>query len=64
MYTENASKNRSGGLAQLHIKNKSVEIHENPEAGDRYHCRLLDLCSSKIPPEAVEKDLFYVHPME
>ena len=63
-YTENASKNRSGGLAQLHIKNKSVQIHENPEAGDRCHCRLLDLYISKLPPEAVEKDLFYVRPME
>jgi hypothetical protein len=48
-------------LAQLHIKNKSVEIHENPEAGDR--C-LLDLYISKLPPEAVEKDLFYVRPMK
>lgn len=63
-YTENASKNRSGGLAQLHIKNKSVEIHENPEAGNRCHCRLLDLYISKLPTEAVEKDLFYVCPME
>ena len=56
-------KNRSGGLAQLHVKNKSVEIHKSPEAGDR-HCRLLDLYISKLPEEAVEKDLFYVRPME
>ena len=51
-------------MAQLHIKNKSVQIHENPEAGDRCHCRLLDLYISKLPPEAVEKDLFHVRPME
>ena len=69
MYTENASKNRSGGLAQLHVKtcqNMSVEIHNYPEAGDHCHChcRLLDLYISKLPPEAIEKDLFYVRPME
>ena len=64
VYTENVSKNRSGGLAQLHVKNKSVEIHESPEAGDCCHCRLLDLYISKLPAEAVEKDLFYVRPME
>ena len=27
-YIENSSKNRSGGLAQLRVKNKSVEIYE------------------------------------
>ena len=63
-YTENASKNRSGGLAQLRVKNKAVDIRENPEAGDRCHCRLLDLYIEKLPPEAVEKDLFYCRPIE
>ena len=63
-YTENASKNRSGGLAQVHVENKCVEIYRNPEAGDRCHCRVLDLYISKLPPEAKEKDLFYVRPME
>ena len=60
IYTENATKNRAGGLAQLYIKNKTVEIHRNPEAGDRCHCSLLDLYISKMPREAKEKDLFYV----
>ena len=63
-YTENASKNRSGGIAQLNVKNKSVEIFRNPEAGNRCHCCLLDLYISKLPTEAKEKDLFYVRPME
>ena len=63
-YTENASKNHSGGLVQLRVKNKTVEIHENPEAGDHCHCRLLDLYIGKLPPEAIEKDLFYVRLME
>ena len=51
-------------MAQLHVKNKSVEIHKNPEAGDRCHCRLLDLYIGKLLPEAIEKDLFYVCLME
>lgn len=63
-YTENASKNRSGGLAQLRVKNKCVEILENPEAGDRCPCRLLDLYIDKLPMEAKDKDLFYVRPVE
>ena len=63
-YTENASKNRSGGLAQLHLKNKSIEIYRNPEAGDRCHCRILDLYISKLPSEAKDKDLFCVRPIK
>ena len=42
-YTENSSKNHSGGLAQLHLKNKSVDVYRNPEAGDRCHCWILDI---------------------
>ena len=63
-YIENASKNRQGGLGQLHLKNKSVEIYANRDAGDRCHSKLLDLYISKLPQEAKSKDLFYVHPLE
>ena len=64
IYTENASKNRQGGLGQLRMKNKSVEIIANRDAGDRCHCMLLDLYISKLPDEAKSKDLFYVRPLE
>ena len=64
IYTENASKNRQGGLGQLHLKNKSVEIYANRDAGDRCHCALLDRHISKLPKEAKSKDLFYVRPLE
>jgi hypothetical protein len=64
VYTENASKNRAGGVAQLRVKNKRVQICENPEAGDRCHCKILDLYISRLPAEAKEKDIFYVRPME
>ncbi len=54
-YTENASKNRAGGL---------VFIAAVPEAGERCHCYLLDLYISKLPRKAIETDLFYVRPLE
>ena len=63
-YIENSSKNRSGGLAQLRVKNKSVEIYETSQSGDRCHCHLLDLYISKLPIKAKKKDLFYVRPID
>ena len=62
-YTENSSKNRAGGFGQLRVENKAVPICENPSAGERCHCYLLDLYLSKIPNEAKEKDVFYVRPL-
>ena len=50
VYTENLSKNRSGGLAQMRVKNKVVLIVAVPEAGTRCHVYVLDgrtpFCSS------------------
>ena len=63
-YTEHALKNRSGGLAQLKLKSKSVFIAEVPEAGERCHCSLLDKYLSKLPKKAIEADLFYVRPLD
>ena len=63
-YTENSSKNREGGISQLKLKNKCVEIVENKEAGDRCHCKLLDAYINKLPEEAKAKDLFYVQPLD
>ena len=37
IYTENASKNRVGDVAQLRMKNKCVQIYANPEAGNQCH---------------------------
>ena len=64
IYTENSSKNRQGGISQLKLKNKCVEIVENKEAGDHCHCKLLDAYINKLPEEAKTKDLFYVRPLE
>ena len=64
VYTENASKNRQGGISQVRLKNKRVEIRENIDAGERCHCRLLDLYIRKMPEDAKSKDLFYLRPLE
>ena len=49
----------------MHIEGLSYARQTwNPEAGDHCHCRLLDLYIGKLPPEAIENDLFYVRNME
>ena len=63
-YTENASKNRAGGLAQLRVENKCVQVLRNEDAGAHCHCHLLDVYMSKLPAEAKAKDIFYVRPLE
>ena len=63
VYTELASKNRAGGLAQLRVKNKSVSIFAVPEAGNRCHVFLLDLYITKLPKQAFEQDVFYLQPL-
>ena len=64
IYTEKVSKNRAGGLAQLKLGNKSVRIVRNPDAGNRCHCKLMDLYLSKLPTTARENDIFYLRPLE
>ena len=63
VYTENASKNRYGGLKQMRVKNKSVPILAVPESGSRCHVYILDTYLGKLSPEALEKDNFYVQPV-
>ena len=61
-YTEHGSKNRSGGLKQLHQDNKVVHQYESDDV-EHYHVLLLDKYISKLPPDAEKKDLFYCKPM-
>ena len=37
VYTENSSKNRSGGMAQMQVSNKTVPIYPISEVADRCH---------------------------
>ena len=64
VYTENVSKNRNGSFKHLHVKNKIVPVSACPAAGERCPVHILDLYISKLPPQAFEKDLFYVRPLE
>ncbi len=62
IYTENISKNRAGGLAQLRLEHKQVPVYASSSAGERCHVRLLDLYLSKLPTSAKECDVFYCQP--
>ena len=62
-YIENASKNRQGGLAQLHLDHKCVPIYENQAVPERCHVRILDVYIKKLPPEAKARDIFYARPL-
>ena len=64
IYTENGSKNRSGGLAQMRVENKVVPSYVVPEVGERCHVAILDLYLSKVPSDALEKDNFYLRPLQ
>ena len=62
LYRENSSKNRKGGVSEMRLEHKSVSSIANKDAGTRCHIYLLDLYISKLPNEAIEKDLFYCRP--
>ena len=64
VYTENTSKNRSGGMAQMRMENKVVPVYASVEAGLRCHVYILDLYFSKLPPRAVANDVFYLQPLQ
>ena len=63
IYTENSSKNRQGGIAQLRIENKVVPIFSNATAGDRCQVQIMDTYISKLPKEVKENDFFYARPL-
>ena len=62
VYTENGSKNRSGGLWQLCVEN-NVPIIAKPELGVHCHVALLDKYISKLSPKAHKLDCFYMKPL-
>lgn len=64
LYRENSSKNRQGGLKDMRLEHKSVTIVADPNAGTRCHVYLLNEYISKLPSEAVAKDLFYCRPLQ
>ena len=63
LYVENGSKNRSGTFSQRYVPNKTVPIYANPLDNERCHVQVLDLYISKLPKDAIAKDIFYVRPL-
>ena len=47
----------------MRLEHKSVTIVANAVVGERCHVFLLDTYISKLPPAAVEKDIFYCKPL-
>ena len=64
IYTENASKNQSGGFAQLSVEHKVVPVYASTAGPERCHVQILDLYLSKLPTEAIQADNFYVRPLQ
>ena len=63
LYSEIASKNRPGGKNQSRFNHKTVTVVANPYVGIRCHVFILNKYLSKVPNEAIEKDLFYCKPL-
>ena len=58
-YTEDASKNRPGGLRGLRIGHKTVKHHANPTNPSRCFVRLFSLYKSLCPPNP-KRNAFYL----
>ena len=61
-YTEHGSKNRSGGLSQLRVENKSVPCYAVQENRPRCLVYLLDSYLNKLPQMAFKEDILYCRP--
>ena len=61
-YNEHSSKNCQGGVHQLHLENKSVTHYTNENLGERCFVHLYELHTSKLPQDAISKDLSYCKP--
>ena len=57
------SKNIPGGLMQASFEQKVVTNVANPTVAEWCHVAILDKYLKKLPPAAIEKDLFYCKPM-
>ena len=61
VYTEAGSKNKKGTFVE--IQNKVVPIYSSLQAGERCHVHVLDLYLSKLPKDAIDRDIFYIRPL-
>ena len=51
-------------IKKIHVKKKVVPIYACPEVGERCPVNVLDKYISKLPPHALEHDLFYLRPLQ
>ena len=63
VYTEAGSKNKKGTFMEMHIQNKVVPICSSPQVGERCHVHVLDFYLSKLPKDAIDRDIFYLRPL-
>ena len=61
IYTEFKSKNNQGGFASLNQRNKTVKQYASDS--EQLHVKILDKYLKSLPPDAVEKDTFYLQPL-
>ena len=64
IYRENSSKNKQGGIRQIHVEHKVVTIVANSAVMEKCPVFLLDRYISKLPKEAKENDIFYCRPLQ
>ena len=62
LYTEKSSKNKQGGLKQLRLEHKVLNITANKTAGERCPVFILDKYISKLPEKTKKMDMFYCRP--
>ena len=63
VYCEFGSKNRQGGLSSLNLQNKVVHQYKNTTGSGVCHVKILDKYLQVLPPEAGDKDVFYLTPL-
>ena len=59
VYHEHSTRNKQGGIRQLHLDHKVVTIVPNEAAKEKCPVFILDTYISKLPEEAKKNDLFY-----
>ena len=64
VYTENFSKNNSGGLAQRKVEAKSVAHHANEQNPERCFVRLFKEYKKRLPQTITDSSPFYLSPLK
>ena len=63
VYCEFGSKNWQGGVSSLNLQNKVICQYKNTTESGACHVKILDRYLEVLPPEAVDKNAFYLTPL-